>query len=67
MESMGISGYTVLRSLSDIGVRLDDMLDPVIRSHIPLSPEKSKVLFRMVDDLGWRYVASCSSGRISII
>lgn len=52
MESMGISGYTVLRSLSEIGVRLDDILDPVIRSHILVSPEKSKVLFRMVDDLG---------------
>ncbi|WP_214859007.1 hypothetical protein [Exiguobacterium sp. s191] len=52
MESMGISGYTVLRSLSEIGVRLDDILDPVIRSHIPVFPEKSKVLFRMVDDLG---------------
>lgn len=52
MESMGISGYTVLRSLSEIGVRLDDILNPAILSHIPLSPEKSKVLFRMVDDLG---------------
>lgn len=52
IESLGVSGYTALRSLCEIGVRLDDVLDPVIRSHIPLSPEKSKVLFRMVDDLG---------------
>ncbi|WP_393964659.1 hypothetical protein [Exiguobacterium sp. S22-S28] len=52
MESLGIGGYTALRSLCEIGVRLDDVLDPVILSHIPLSPEKSRVLFRMVDDLG---------------
>lgn len=38
IESLGVSGYTALRSLCEIGVRLDDVLDPVIRSHIPLSP-----------------------------
>jgi len=52
MEALGISGYTALRSLCEIGVRLEDVLDPVIRRHIPLSPEKSRILFRMVDDLG---------------
>ena len=52
MAALGQGGYTTLRSLCEIGVRLDDVLDPVVREYIPISPEKSKVLYQMVDTLG---------------
>lgn len=49
---MGISGYTSLCSLCEIGVMLNDMVDSVIKRHILLFSEKSKVLYKLVDDLG---------------
>jgi len=52
MAELGQGGYLTIRSLCELGVRLADVLDPVIREHIPLSPEKSKIFYRMVDALG---------------
>lgn len=64
---MDISGYTSLCSLCEIGVRLNDVVDSVIRRHILLFPEKSKVLYRLVEDLGARHVGSFSGRQISNI
>lgn len=48
----GQGGYMSLMTLCEMGVRLSDIIDPTIRLKIPLSPEKARVLFEMVENLG---------------